>query len=348
MRILCMLAGAVTCALVGGSAHGQVNLNVYGDFDYIVTHADETQNSLQLPRVDLFLTAALDRLTFLSEVMLEVGEDNAFGVDVERVEVGYTLSEWLRIRIGRFHTALGYYNDAYHHGRYFQVAVDRPEIVNFEDEGGLIPAHSIGLHLDGRFHIGRAGALRYDIDVANGRGRTPDEVTNKFDPDNAKAWNLRLRWEPAFLEGLIIGGNAYFDSIADSPMIPGGLGERIYGGHLAYLEHNVHFIGELMRIEHRPENAPGVFVTTAGFVEVGYAVGDVTPYARFERTDFPSGGDPFFSLGKLGMRGSFSSVVGGLKYTASDSIALKLEGSGIFVDAGTDIASVAFQCAFAF
>src|SRR5437867_12466976 len=128
MKRIALLAGAA-CLFAASAAHAQIGLNVYGDFDYIVRHADTTENSLQLPRVDLFLTASHDRLTFLSEVMLEVGDANEFGVDVERVEVGYMVAEWLRVRVGRFHTALGYYNDAYHHGRYFQVAVDRPGIV---------------------------------------------------------------------------------------------------------------------------------------------------------------------------------------------------------------------------
>src|SRR6185295_17726091 len=141
------------------------------------------------------------------------GDTNEFGIDMERIEVAYLFSDYLRLRFGRFHTAIGYYNDAYHHGRYFQTTVDRPEIVRFEDEGGLIPAHSVGLHADGRFPLGALGALRYDADLANGRGATPAEVTNLADANGAKAYNLRLRIEPAFLDGLIAGASIYVDKI---------------------------------------------------------------------------------------------------------------------------------------
>ena len=164
--------------LAGGPAFaGDVNLNAYGDVDYVVAKQTATPvtNSFQSPRLELFLTATQDRLAFLAETMFEV-DNNEFGVDIERVEVAYIFAEWFRVRAGRFHTAIGYYNDAYHHGRYFQTTVDRPEMVRFEDEGGLIPAHSVGLHADGRVPIGAAGSLRYDVDLANGRGRVPSEV----------------------------------------------------------------------------------------------------------------------------------------------------------------------------
>jgi hypothetical protein len=342
--------GAVGLARPARAA--DVNFNLYGDVDYVVAHQGVTTNSFQSPRFEIFSTATEGRLSFLAETMFEVGGDNAFAVDMERVEVSYLFAEWFRLHLGRFHTAIGYYNDAYHHGRYFQTTVDRPEMVRFEDEGGLTPAHSVGVHADGRFTLRQAGSLRYDVEIANGRGNVPAEVTNLVDHNNAKAYNLRLRFEPSFPDGLIIGVNAYFDTIPATGPDPIAMpavttvGERIYGAHLVYLENNIHLISEFLRIEHRSDVVSGN--THAGFVEAGYTFGSLTPYVRYEKVSFPAVLDPFYAQNKLGMRGSFYSMLGGLRYLVSDNLALKLEGGWITPVTGAVTRSVSFQCAFAF
>ena len=351
--VLIFLLASTALSLAGRPAAAQVNLNVYGDFNYVVENAEHTTNSFQMPRIELFPTATQDRLSFLSEILFEVDEQNNFAVDVERTEVAYLFSDYFRLRVGRFHTAIGYYNDAYHHGRYFQIAVDRPEMVRFEDEGGLIPAHSIGIHIDGLVPLGPLGALRYDAETANGRGHTPDEVTNAVDPNNPKAFNLRLRFEPAFPDGLLLGGNVYVDKIkanvsADPAAGTTDVDEVILGAHLAYLENYVHLIAEYMRITHKFMGIIGV--TEAAYGELGYTFGAVTPYARVQLVIFPpmSDADPFLQKNVFFDRGSFASVVGGFRFNVSDYLAVKIEGGYTKLDSGANIKTGAFQCAFAF
>jgi hypothetical protein len=340
---------------VGGSSFAtEVNLNAYGDVDYLVQRdQNQVTNAFESPRLELFLTATQDRLAFLAETMFEVS-NNEFGVDVERVEVSYLVTDWFRMRAGRFHTAIGYYNDAYHHGRYFQTTVDRPAMVRFEDEGGLIPAHSVGLHADGRLPAGAVGSFRYDVELANGRGRVADEVTNLTDPNNQKLVNVRLRFEPRAPDGLIIGANALADSITAAVDAGDPLGPSVFvrevmlGAHAAYLENDIHFIAEYLRVSHRFSGLTGI--TQAGFVELGYSWGAFTPYLRGERVLFPAAAnlDPFYAQNVLGARGSFGSALAGLRYTASDYVAFKLEGGHTSLDAGGRIETAAAQCAFAF
>ena len=40
--------------------------------------------------------------------------ESSFGVDLERIEIGYAFGDWLNLRMGRFHTPLGYYANAFH------------------------------------------------------------------------------------------------------------------------------------------------------------------------------------------------------------------------------------------
>ena len=336
------------------AAQAQLGINVYGDIGYEVdrnTNPVPNTNAFSAPRLELFLQEQQGRLAFLAETMFEVGESNEFGIDMERIEVAYLFSDYFRLRFGRFHTAIGYYNDAYHHGRYFQTTVDRPEMVRFEDEGGLIPAHSVGLHADGRFPLGTLGTLRYDADLANGRGSTPGEVTNLTDPNQAKAYNLRLRIEPAFLDGLIVGANIYVDKINAMGVAPAGverIDELILGAHLVYLENNVHFIAEYLHVSHKVSATGYSGTTQAGFVEVGYAIDRLTPYARFQRVSFPDVPDAFYGQNILVMQGSLYATVAGIRFGVSDYLALKLEGGYIKRDSGSNTTTGAVQCAFAF
>jgi hypothetical protein len=351
MRRTASLIVAV-CASLGSSASAQVNLGVYGDVDYVYDSSQEVSQSFLAPRLEFFPTATQDRLFFLAEALFEVGDNNEFGVDVERIEIAYLFSDYFRLRVGRFHTAIGYYNDAYHHGHYFQIAVDRPEMVRFEDEGGLIPAHSVGLHIDGRLPLGPVGSLRYDVDLANGRGRTPDEVTNLFDANEEKAVNLRLRLEPGFPDGLILGGNVYYDRInatlPDNAAAIEKIDELILGVHAAYLENYVHFIAEYLQIVHRVGNIQGV--THAAYGELAYTFNIVTPYIRGQRVLFPLELDAFYAQNVLAERGSFYSGVAGLRFTVSDFLAVKVEAGLTRLDGPPqrDIKAGAVQCAFAF
>jgi hypothetical protein len=352
-------AAAFCCFMLGAvGARAQLVINSYGDVGYDLNHAKDptgattTTNTFSSPRVELFLSETQGRLAFLAETMFEVGDDNGFAVDVERVEVAYLFSEYFRLRAGRFHTAIGYYNDAYHHGRYFQTTVDRPEMVRFEDEGGIIPAHSVGIHADGRFPLGTFGSLRYDVDLANGRGHVPSEITNLRDANNAKAYNLRLRIEPAFLDGLIIGGNVYVDTInaTDAAMLlpPEKIDELILGAHLVYLEKNIHFIAEYLHVSHKVSATGYSGSTQAGFVEVGYTFDRWTPYYRFQRLSFPAMLDLFYAQNALAPLGSFDAHVVGVRFGVSDFIAFKLEGGYTSLDAGGNVKTGAAQCAFAF
>lgn len=351
--LLCLsLAAVAPLAATGGEAWAQSPINLYGDTQYGLTHqAGDNQHAFAVPMLDLFSAQSIDRVQFLAEVVLEVNAENSFVLDVERVQVGYQFAEWLRVAAGRFHTALGYYNDAYHHGNYFVVPVERPTMAAFEDDGGLIPAHAVGIHADGRIALGEsAGALRLDLDLSNGRGPIADAINNAFDSNRSKAWNFRLRWEAAgALDGLVVGGNFYLDKIAPDPagMTP-ALRERIFGGHLAYTERMIHFVAEYAFFHHQQVLTGEVHDTHAFFAEAGYQLADFMPYLRYENTRFPSNLDPFFAT--AAENGSYQVYSAGVKWVFSANLALKLQGRVSLFDAPgvENMYDGVAQCAFAF
>lgn len=351
---------AVALAVTGSAptaARAETEISLYGDVDAGLTTTGtraSTQDGFSAAKLDLFATASTGRWSFLAETMFEAGEENSFELDVERVQVGYLFREWLRVFAGRFHTAIGYYNDAFHHGAYFMLPVGRPTMVEFEDGGGLIPAHNIGLHADGRFAVGD-GHLRYDLELANGRAADPLAIQNNHDTNRPKAVNLRLRYEPGgTLDGLVVGGNLYFDGIPADTTMPGGgtpalgaLHEWIIGAHVAYLENNLHVIAEALAVQHTELDTGAQHRSYAMFAEAGHSFDKVIPYVRYELTRFPSEGDPYYRKAEAD---GYQTVSLGVKHATSDNIALKAQASlTFFVADGADpLLTLTGQVAFAF
>lgn len=80
---------------------------------------------------------------FLGEALVAKDEQ-----EVERLQFGWRVGDskaWL----GRFHNPIGYWNTQFHHGAYLQRSISRPAIVEYEDDGGVLPMHLTGLLIEG-------------------------------------------------------------------------------------------------------------------------------------------------------------------------------------------------------
>ncbi len=230
----------------------------------------------------LFISSRISsKLTFLNETVFEFGENGANILDVERVLLKYDYADWLSIAIGRGHTGLGYWNQRFHHGSWLFTTIERPILYNFEDDGGILPVHYVGLEFSGSLDTG-FGDLSYIANVANGRGRITDEVQLIEDDNDSKMLNLMLTFEPEALPGLGFGFNITGDTIPNNP----GAGraveqdERIYGAHLFYVDDEIEFIGEYQHIEHSLGTG---YTNTGGYLQFAYTFMDVVkPYYRYD------------------------------------------------------------------
>jgi porin-like protein len=353
MRARLSYAAAAIVLAAGGAARADVTLNFFGDISYVVDHeADATSNSFQAATLDVFATQTEGKFSFVGEMIVEALGTNAFEVDVDRLEVAYKPTSWLRFRAGRMRSAIGYYGDAYQNGKYFMIPVSWPGIYESDRADGLLPSHSIGLHADAAYGLGENnGKLTLDAEVLNGRGSSLGDVPVFQDGNNAKAVNLRLRYVgDGTLAGLIVGTNLYVDDIppnvgdgdVDEDDHP-GIHELMLGGHAAYVTDNLHAVAEVAWFHHRLHGSTETTDTVATFGELGYKVGDVTPYVRFEYTHFYEP-DPYFIAS--GVPGEdVQQLSAGAKYTASASVAFKVEGSVEFTDSRSRVIA---QAAFAF
>jgi hypothetical protein len=269
-----------------------LGLKMYGDTQFQVRNHAPVHNTFAAPHLDLFGTADVDRLSFLTEVFFEA-RDNEISTDVERLQVSYLFSNWLRLRMGRTHTALGYYNDTYHHGNLFELSTSRPFAAQFEDGGGLFVAHLVGVGADGSLDLGSAGQLHYDLEAGNGRLADTTAVAIEEAGKDAKLVNLRLRWLP--IDGLTIGANLLHDQIPVQVDAMGlttrpKISELVGGAHVVYMDQGVHALLETYLVRHAASGGASAS-TYGGFLELGYAIGQFTPYLRPELIHFPKSGD---------------------------------------------------------
>ena len=327
----------------GGHSQG-ASLKLYGDTELQAHHDDRWRANFATSHFELFTSADVGRLSFLSELMFE-GQGHEIAVDLDRTQLTYLFANWLRVRAGRMHNAFGYYGDTYNHGNVYELTTSRPASI---DEGGLLVPHVIGVAVDGTFDAGDIGSFSYDVQVADGRSLTPPPSTSPYVPDY-KLVNVRLRWlEPS---GFIIGINALRDAapssdLADPPQTH--VLELCAGAHLDYLEHSYHVLVEAFAIRHE---SPRLATTTTygGFAELGYQLGAFTPYVRPEWIRFPKTGDVLYQAAGspyAGLRDHLDFRFG-LRWQPLVELALKVEGQRLSQDgAHQELATV--KAAFGF
>jgi len=294
-----------------------LNIRGFGDIGlYGGTQRGQT-TSFSIGQLNLFITSNLsDKLKFLTELVFEAHQDNGFQADPERVLIEYAPSDYFQLAAGRYHTAIGYYNTAYHHATWFQTATERPYIFEYEDEGGILPIHIVGLEASGQIPSGKLG-LHYVIEAGNGRSSDPlvEPVQNYVDENNRKAINIAAFARPDSIPGLQAGFSVYHDvlSTTTSPKI----GETIMDAYAVLIRRRFEFLNEALMIRHAA--GQHVFETPAFYSQISERFGLYRPYFRYQYVN-ASSQDPVFP--NVGLR-TGPSV--GIRFDPNSSLALKLQ-----------------------
>ena len=266
----------------------KLSFHGFGDINYVWDNEKNgRRDSFALGQLDFFVTSQLaENLSVLSEVVIEADEANNFVIEVERLLLQWKPSDYFNLDLGRYHTAVGYYNTAYHHGAWLQTATGRPFFLDFEDGGGLIPAHNVGVSVNGRIPSGRLG-LSYIAEVGNGRpfhdpasGRNP--VLNISDNNGYKAFNVAFVARPEAVPGLQVGAGLYFDRL--TPDAQPRTDELMLHAHAVYQSGPWEFLSEGYLIQHSPRGGK-TETTPACFAQLAHKFGALTPYARFSYMD---------------------------------------------------------------
>jgi hypothetical protein len=261
-------------------------------------------------------------VSFLGETIFELNDDQEMVLDMERLEIRYGWSDQLRLAAGRGHTALGYWNEAYHHGVLLQPTVDRPEALKFEDNGGILPVHFVGVEASGHAQTGRWD-LSYVATVANGRGARPDVIQGAFDANKGKAFGLRLRATVGGGRSLGFGPAFYHDVIPPDPEVSGRegeIGETILGAHVIYRDRHFDLFSEYLHLRHEDRITHAIFKHRTAYAVGAAHWGRWASYVGVDWLDVDVG-DLFLGEGYADL----TRVLIGGRYDLAASNVLKLE-----------------------
>jgi hypothetical protein len=214
--------GDHTMEIPGGPA---LKIRGFLDFNFLAGSAANplqfpfgvpSHTTFQLGEFDLFVTSKLSQdLSFLAEMVIAADQINEVSVDLERLQLTYKASPFFEVSGGRYHTAIGYYSTAFHHGTWFQAATGRPFMYFFEDSGGILPVHNVGVTTTGLVPGTGSTGLHWIAEIGNGRSSSNQgKPVQDFQSDrNAKSTNVAAFIKPAWLEGLQTGANWYHDRL---------------------------------------------------------------------------------------------------------------------------------------
>ncbi|HKV61740.1 MAG TPA: porin [Candidatus Acidoferrum sp.] len=289
----------------------------FADADFSATDQKGTTSGFNLGQFDLHIASALSRkISYFGEITVNAHPTD-YTIEMERSFIRYDYNDYFKISFGRFHTPIGYWNTAYHHGAWLQTTIDRPFFVKVG--GTFTPLHFVGVLAEGNIPSGGLG-LGYNVGIGNGRGDIISRPGDAGDTNNNRAWVAKLFARPAKAYGLELGGSFYRDKIT----LPSGLNysEWIGTGYLVWTKGAREFLAEFDNVNHRNIVTNAVSNSDASYVQFGYRLPwferTLKPYYRFEYTHMPLSEQVFTYQPQV-------ESIFGLRYDISNFAAFKSE-----------------------
>jgi hypothetical protein len=288
----------------------------FGDVDFSATDLKGTTSGFNLGQLDLHLASALSRkVTYFGELTFNAHPTD-YTVEVERNIIRYDYNDYFKMSFGRYHTPIGYWNTAFHHGAWLQTTITRPDIVRIG--GTFIPVHFVGFLAEGNIPSGGAG-LSYNVGVGNGRGTVIFRPGDAGDNNNNRAWVANIYSRPRRFYGLLMGASVYRDKIS---LMGRDFREWITDGYLVWTKETPEFLAEFANVNHRQVLTDISTNSQAFYVQVAYRLPwfdrTLKPYYRYEYTHTPLSEQVFTNQDLQG-----STV--GMRYDISNYAAFKAE-----------------------
>ena len=304
-------------------------------------------SSFRSGEFDLFMTSQLsDKLSFLAETVFSSDQGNDFEVDIERFQLTYQQSPYFQISAGRYHSSIGYYNTAYHHGLWFSTATGRPYMDYFEDSGGVLPVHEVGVTTTGRMPGLNKLNLHWVAEVGNGSAEFGsvnfgDGVQNFASNRNRKDANFAVYVRPERFQGLQLGGS--FMSGAIKPAATGiQMQQNIASAYVVYVNSKWEFLNEAVLLHHQFPNGGRSYNSPMGYTQIAHSFGIYRPYFRFQEVNIPNN-DPAASF-----VGRYEGPSAGLRIDMFAYAALKLQYNRVYLRGLPEQNGFETQMAFTF
>ncbi len=321
------MGGGHTMELPGGgpnlTVRGYLDLNFgVGSFVNPIVFINDgvSHSGFQAGEMALMASSQLSpKLAFMSELVVAADDRNAFNVDVERYLLTYKANKYFEASAGRYHTSIGYYSTAYHHGTWFQTATGRPLMYFYEDSGGLLPIHNLGASLTGLVPGTDALGLHWIAEIGNGRAsdKFAPQVQNFYTDRNHRAVNLAAYIAPTWARGLQIGGSYYRDRLVPPGLAPDN--QTIGSLYAVYLTPTWEFFNEGVLLTNHMENGGRTYNTPLAYSQISRKFAAWRPYLRYQYVHSPMG-DPVNVY-----TGRFMGPSLGIRYDFADYAAFKLQ-----------------------
>ncbi|MBL4630938.1 MAG: hypothetical protein JKY14_07190 [Paraglaciecola sp.] len=306
-----------------------VNANTNMDFlvfpEIKLAYTDETSFSSDniTPSVDLFAAGNISFVNILAEAY--VAEDLQH---IERLQIGFNVSENSRLWFGRHHNSYGYWHTQYHHGTYLQTSIGRPSMVELGAAGGIVPSHSTGILLEGEIEQ-QTSAWHYALSVGLTAQLNPSseshhggsanaslqdfDILNSDPSEHELGYAFRLAYLPDALAETQVGAFITHGDIVlkadpehmsdeshheQSSMKNEIITLDIFGVFVNYQHQAWQLISEVYYVKSAVPVDMSVQKNSfsAAYLQVEYAIGEHwTPYMRIDRS-FSYANDPYLQL----------------------------------------------------
>jgi hypothetical protein len=323
---------------MGGS---NTSISGYGDVSY-KSRKDNNRPGFDYGIIDLFIASSpMPKLQFGAEVALYRNRGGELAPDLERAFVKYNWRPELTVAVGRFHTPLGYWNSAFHHGAFMQPIIDRPYLFNYEEEEGILPLHSIGVMVSGR----NIGDVHFGYDLSWGSPLSTQGIV----PDNKPTLGaVNVQIEP--ISDFIFGASASLNKRAagsttalttGSGTLAADLEQTSAGVYVAHFGSQTELVIDQQFVQHKTPST-GVSVNShGGYAYGGLRFGDFIPYV-FVQNMYVDSRDVFLAAQDR------QQYAAGARWELSAKASWRVEGRYERRTDGTTGFTYASQLAFAF
>ncbi len=300
------------------------NFHGYADVGFLRNVDGNSTKKFELGEIDLFGTERLSpHWTALTELVFETDSQqlvDSVPVNVERLLIQYRGNDFFNADIGSYRTAMGYYSTAYLRGSWLQTAISRPKMFTFEDEGGFLPLHAVGVSTNGRIPSGDLN-LHYVLEVGSSRNYG-DTVGLPLEPSFNRATNLAIYSKPPGVPGLEIGFSTYHDLY--SPVAGLGVNRAVWTVHFVYVRGRVEFLNEGLMIGER-DGFLGSATGRGFYSQIAYRItSSWKPYARVEYFNLHGNGVINTAVDRQYVPWK-TVYTSGVRYDLTESVALKFE-----------------------
>jgi len=290
----------------------------FGDVDFSATDEKGSVSGFKMGQLVLHLASPLsEKVSYFGEVSF-TAQPGTYDLSVERSIIRYDYNDYFKISFGKYHTPIGYWNTAFHHGAWLQTTIDRPEMVKFG--GTFIPVHFVGVQAEGNIPSGGLG-LGYNVGFGNGRSSILSKSGDSGDSNDNRSWVANVYARPSRFYGLQVGASVYRDKLTPQP--GQNFGEWITAADIVWTKEKPEFLAEYANVHHRDELTSNTWDSQSFYVQLAYRLpwqqSKWKPYYRYEYIHKPED-DPTL-LNVLDLTGSTL----GVRYDITNYAAFKGE-----------------------